>query len=362
MQNLTWISDKWWVIQLFVIVLGTLLLHYIESRIYKRIYPKLQKTSSVWDDALLFSLHKPVGFLIWALGLTFALAVVAGHAKDSYILNLVAPIRNMSILVLFIWFLIRLITCIENNLTAKKKLKPHGLDITTTHAICQLFRASIVITGALIALQMFGVPISGVWAFGGFGGLTVGFAAKDLLANFFGGLMIYLDRPFVVGEWIRSPDKEIEGVVEHIGWRLTKIRTFDKRPLFVPNGMFSTISVENPSRMSNRRIKTIINLRYDDVEKIPIILQDVENMLKAHPEIDTKQTLMVNLVECATWSLNFMIYTFTKTTNWAEYQKVRQDIFIKVLAIVAAHNAECAFPTSTIHIPEGIDMYQQQGK
>ena len=190
------------------------------------------------------------------------------------------------------------------------------------------------------------------------GGLAVGFAAKDMLANFFGGLMIYLDRPFSVGDWIKSPDKEIEGTVEHIGWRLTRIRTFDKRPLFVPNGMFSTISVENPSRMTNRRIKAIINLRYDDANKIAIILKDIENMLGKHPAIDTEQTLMVNLVECASWSLNFMLYAFTKTTKWAEFQAVRQDVFIKVLEIVDSHGAECAFPTSTVHIPD-IDQIQQ---
>ena len=103
-------------------------------------------------------------------------------------------------------------------------------------------------------MQALGYSISGVLAFGGIGGIAVGFAAKDLLANFFGGLMIYLDRPFSVGDWIRSPDKNIEGTVEEIGWRLTRIRTFDKRPLYVPNSTFTQISVENPSRMLNRRI------------------------------------------------------------------------------------------------------------
>ena len=86
-------------------------------------------------------------------------------------------------------------------------------------------------------------------AFGGIGGIAIGFAAKDLLANFFGALMIFLDRPFSIGDWIRSPDREIEGVVEDIGWRSTKIRTFDKRPLFIPNSAFASLTVENASKM-----------------------------------------------------------------------------------------------------------------
>ena len=86
-----------------------------------------------------------------------------------------------------------------------------------------------------------------------------------------------------MGDWVRSPDRNIEGTVEYIGWRLTRIRTFDKRPLYVPNGTFLTISVENPSRMQHRRIKTNIGLRYDDAKKIPVILTDIEKYVETTP-------------------------------------------------------------------------------
>ena len=107
------------------------------------------------------------------------------------------------------------------------------------------------------------------------GGIAVGFAARDLLANLFGGLTIYLDRPFSVGDWIRSPDRQIEGVVERIGWRSTVVRRFDKRPLYVPNSVFSTVVVENPSRMTNRRIYETIGLRYDDARVVGAITDAV---------------------------------------------------------------------------------------
>jgi MscS family membrane protein len=135
-----------------------------------------------------------------------------------------------------------------------------------------LLRVSVIITAILVALQSLGFNISAVLAFGGIGGIAVGFAAKDLLANFFGGLMIYLDRPFSVGDWIRSPDRSIEGTVEKIGWRLTSIRTFDKRPLYIPNSMFANISVENPSRMTHRRIYETIGVRYEDNKHLPSLL------------------------------------------------------------------------------------------
>src|SRR5690606_7863144 len=156
---------------------------------------------------------------------------------------------------------------------------------TTVRAIGKLLRATVIITAGLIVLQLFGYSISGVLAFGGIGGIAVGFAAKDLLANFFGGLMIYLDRPFAVGDWIRSPDREVEGTVEYIGWRLSRIRTFDQRPLYVPNSVFMNIAVQNPSRMTNRRIFENVGIRYEDGDKMAAIIDNVRTMLENHAEI-----------------------------------------------------------------------------
>ena len=176
------------------------------------------------------------------------------------------------------------------------------------------------------------------------------------VSNLLSPLMVYLDRPFSVGDWIRSPDREIEGTVERIGWRLTVIRTFDKRPLYVPNSVFANIAVENPSRMTNRRIYETIGIRYADVDKMELITADVESMLRQHPEIDTSHTLMVNFVSFAPSSMDFFVYTFTKTTVWTEFHKIKQDVLLKIEDIISGHGAEIAFPTSTVHVPDGVDM------
>jgi MscS family membrane protein len=201
-----------------------------------------------------------------------------------------------------------------------------------------------------MALQSVGVTISGLLAFGGIGGIAVGFAAKDLLANFFGGLSIYLDRPFTIGDWVRSPDREIEGTVEDIGWRLTRIRTFDQRPLYVPNAVFSQISLENPSRMFNRRIYETIGLRYQDADKIPAIIEQVKHMLEQHDDIDPSRTLIVNFVSFGPSSLDFFVYTFTKTTVWVDFHQIKQDVLLKILDIIHANGADVAFPTRTLHV------------
>ncbi|MGD2006292.1 MAG: mechanosensitive ion channel family protein, partial [Pseudomonadales bacterium] len=249
------------------------------------------------------------------------------------------------------WFVIRLVRNYEQALISGAK-GAGRIDRTTAEAIGRLLRIAVLITAALIILQTFGFSLSGVLAFGGVGGIAVGFAAKDLLSNFFGGFFIYTDRPFVVGDWIRSPDRDIEGTVEHIGWRLTRIRTFDKRPLYVPNSTFLSVALENPSRMTHRRIYETIGVRYDDASKVPGIIQQVEAMLRSHPEIDTTQTLIVNFNQFGASSLDFFVYTFTNTTDWVQYHRIKQDVLLQILNIVEQAGAECAFPTTTVHLAQ----------
>lgn len=344
-----------WIGKVFLVVFGALLLDFLQRRVLGRLREKLERTENPWDDAFFKALSRPLSILIWVLGIAFAARIVAAQT-ESEIFSLVTPLRNIGVIAILAWFLSRLITRVQNNIVAISQRNKHGIDVTTADAIGKLLRVSVYITATLVALQTLGFSISGVLAFGGIGGIAVGFAARDLLANFFGGLMIYMDRPFSVGDWVRSPDRDIEGTVEEIGWRLTRIRTFDKRPLYVPNSTFTSIAVENPSRMWNRRIKETIGIRYDDAKKMKPIVADVEEMLRGHPDIDDSQILMVNFDAFAPSSLDFFVYTFTRTTNWSEYHQVKQDVLLKIIDIIDRHGAEIAFPTSTLHVPEPVTL------
>lgn len=351
--------SHFWVVRIFFVVLITVIIHGIEIIFYKRAYRRVIKKYNFWDNALLKSLHRPLGFLIWIWSISYIalIAKTSGHTSShtsAIIFHDIQSARNLAVLCITVWFVLRFFHGVERSLLTGK-FRHKKIDATAVHAIRQLLSALAVISTILAGMEMLGLPISGLVAFGGIGGAAIAFSAKDVLANFFGGLMVYLDRPFKVGDWIRSPDRQIEGNVEQIGWRLTRIRTFDRRPLYVPNYVFSTIAVENPSRMSNRRIYTNIGLRYEDATKISAILKDVEKMLRNHAEIDTSQQLIVNLVEFGPSSLNFMIYTFTKTTKWVKFQAIQQDVFLKVIEIIDAHGAQCAFPTTTLHLPEGFN-------
>jgi len=336
-----------WVGEIFLITLGTGVVRFVVKLLLDRFARRLEDTHNLYDDALLEAGRRPLGYAIWIFGISWA-AEVAGSNSDSDIFNYISPAREVVVIWLLVWFAVRFIRAVEEALQADHSR--YDIDQTTVLAISKLLRASVIITGVLMALQGLGFSVSGVLAFGGIGGIAVGFASRDLLANFFGALMIFLDRPFSVGDWIRSPDKDIEGTVEEIGWRLTRIRTFDQRPLYVPNAIFTSISVENPSRMFNRRIYETIGVRYDDLDALPKIVADVKQMLENHPEIDQKRTLMVNFVEFGASSLDFFVYTFTKTVVWTDFHAIKEDVLLKIADIIRSHGAQVAFPTRTVEL------------
>ena len=347
------IAELGWGLEVFVIVTATLVVRYAAMRLLRVLGKHLQKTRNVWDDALLEAARKPLSYFILIFGIAWVIEISDGYFQT----ELFSPenldlVRQLVFIALVAVFLIKFISLSESRILIKLKkeeLSDQGsIDPTTLLALAKLIRLSIVISAVLVALPTVGIEITALLAFGGVGGLAVGFAAQDLLSNFFGGLMIYLDRPFTIGDWIRSPDREIEGTVETIGWRLTVVRTFDKRPLYIPNSVFTTLTVENPSRMSNRRIKETIGIRYQDASKMGDIVAEVKSMLEKHEEIDSSQTLIVNFNAYSASSLDFFIYSFTKTTNWIRYHEIKQDVMLRIIQIVHSHKADFAFPTTTV--------------
>lgn len=352
------LSEAWRVsIVVFALVLGTATIAYIAGHGIGALENKFSKTNNIWDDALLHAMRAPVVAFVWLQGVYWA-AEVAHHYSSAEIFKANGILLQVGFIFIFVWALLRAIKELENILVSPVKMKK-PMDYTTVNAISKLSRAVVIITAVLISLQSLGYSLSGVLAFGGVGGIAVGFAAKDLLANFFGGFVIHLDRPFKVGDWIRSPDRKIEGTVEHIGWRVTTIRTFDKRPLYVPNATFTTIAVENPSRMTNRRISETIGIRYADVSQMATIVADIRSMLEKHDDIDGNQTLIVNFLAFSHSSLDIMVYAFTKTTQWVRFHEVKQDVLLKISDVIEGHGGQVAFPTQTIHFGDESRLPEQ---
>lgn len=336
-----------WSVQIGVIVLATICCNLLLLRLLSFLAQLAQKTSSLWQGAVMQAARVPMSFMVWLWSISAA-TLLLRKASPAQVFVHLGVARAVLLTLIVALFAIRLIGNMEIRL-----LRPHNgkqaVDATTVRAMGKLLRLVVFVLGTLMCLQTFGVSISGVLAFGGVGAMAIGFAAKDMLANFFGGLMVYLDRPFSVGDHIRfTSTKDIDGVVEDIGWRMTRIRNSEKRPLYIPNSLFASAVVENFSRMSHRHLNQTVGLRYDDAAKITAICDDVRHMLQTHPDIDNSQRLVVHFNAYNTSSLDLMVYCFTKATQFDRFHAVKQDVMLKIMDIVASHGTEFAFPTQTV--------------
>ncbi len=336
--------------QIALILLIALSLLFIKNKIIMVFTGISKKTATDFDDIVLTSLQKPLTYLIVLLSFTFiidALNLSYQFFTDFH----TSKIIYVLVVFLIAWTLVRILDNYYNSKTFLKNLKDDddAIVIEQTYEITiRVFKIIIIAIALLMLMQEFGVSISGLLAFGGVGGLVVGLAAKDLLSNFFGGLMIYFDRPFKVGEFIKSPDRNIEGIVESIGWRLTVVRTFSKNVLYIPNSAFSNIIVENATRMTNRRINEVIGLRYEDLEKIPEIVKKVRSYLDDKKGIDHSNKPVVYFKSFSASSCDFFIYAFTNTKDWREFLQIKEDVLYETSKIISEHNAAIAFPTTTI--------------
>lgn len=335
------------------IVLGVTVVVSLAIRVVLR---RLLRARKPLGNVIVAALAAPAQYLIWVVGVMLALGFTQLTASES-LWKVLQTGRSILVIVIIAWFFLRLIshgcTALEAHSGTKR------FDAGAVDAVSKLLRLVIVIIALLMLMQTLGVSIAGLLTFGGIGGIAIGFAAQDMLANFFGGLMIYLDKPFKRGEWIRSPDRELEGIVEEIGWRVTRIRNFDSRPLYVPNSAFSSVAIENVSRMTNRRIYETIGVRYDDATAVNGIVDDVRSYLQGHTGIDQDQTLVVSFTAFAPSSLDFFIFCYTKTCAGPEYHKVKQEVMLHILSIIEKHGAECAFPTTTLHLANASELYTQ---
>ncbi|MEE4303125.1 MAG: mechanosensitive ion channel family protein [Wenzhouxiangella sp.] len=340
-----------WAFKAFAVILGALLLELVYRIFVNRLDRLAGKSGHMWDDAVVYAGKRPVSLLIWWQGLIIAARIIAPNtdmfAFDPTWLDMG---QQLGLVVAATWFFFRLTSGFEKAFVEERRKRDEHVDLTTVTVLGRIVRIAFVLTGVLTALSILEIPISGFLAAGGVGGIAVGLAARDLLANFFGGFTVFMDRPFSVGDWVRSPDREIEGVVEHIDWRITTIRKFDKRPMYVPNATFTTVTLENPSRMTHRRIAEHIGVRYDDFGVLRKVVAEIREYIMNHEALDTTQTTMVHFDRFGASSLDIMIYCFTKTVVWTEYHEVREDVLVGVGEIIESHGAEIAFPTRTLKV------------
>lgn len=236
-------------------------------------------------------------------------------------------INNISTSIFIAMYTMKIIDIIAVNIYKNRhKHKQYNINI---NFITKIAKFIIFVIAFLTILGTLGINITGILAFGGIGSIAAGMAAKDLMSNFFGFLILLLDKPFKIGDHIFSPDKDIEGEVIKIGVRITKILNNDKIPIYIPNNIFSTIIVRNNTKMLNRRIVETLYIRHhqNDIEDI---YSSLKIIIETHPNVDNALLLLFSISNI---DLNFFkldMKIFVNTTLLKESLEIRQDILLKM--------------------------------
>lgn len=306
---------------------------------------------SEWVATLSNRLCLPIIWIIWGCSILFVIEIFIPAENFVLTKERLLQIRRLFLTLGAGWILIRSKNGLETVLLKRLKSKKSNKANRALYlAMWRLSTIVLFVSLALLILDTIGVSLTTLLALGGVGALGISLAASDVAKNFFGGFMIYIQRNFAIGDWIYSSNKNFEGTVEQIGWYNTRIRSFERRPIFIPNSLITDAIVENPGRMYNRRIKADIGIRYADIKSLKAIIEDIKKTLQENPAIAQDQALMVHFVRFASSSLDINIYCFTKTTVWKEWRDITQEVLLKVGDIIESHGAEIAFPTQTLHL------------
>jgi MscS family membrane protein len=338
MKNLTY------AIEALLIFLTFLLLRKVFTRYILTWLQKLtSRTTSKLDDKMLLACERPMRALFVILGLYLALL----YLPLSPVLNVLCSQVFRSLLVILIaWGFYDF--CGSNSLLSEELKDKLNMDNMLIHFFSNVARFIIIALAVVIIAQEWNYDVNGFIAGLGLGGLAFALAAKDALANIFGGIVIIMEKPFVIGDWIAVP--EVEGVVESISFRSTKIRSFSQALITIPNSTLASEAITNHSRMGKRRISFYLGLTYDTPKnKVEHCVQRLKQMLAEHPGIHP-ETILVSFEVFNESSLDIFIYCFTHTTIWSEYLETKQDVNLKIMAILEDEEISIAFPSRSIYL------------
>ncbi|WP_417513873.1 mechanosensitive ion channel family protein [Minwuia sp.] len=309
-----------------------------------------QRTETTVDDQILEAMRGPLRFTFIVAGLFFASRVAPlPEAVDDYVVKI---IRSLIAFTIF-WAIYRMAVPLSFLLdTAMNAMRGQDLGEALKKFAIRVFRVIIVVLGVAAILEEWDFDIAAVLGGLGLVGMAVAFGAQNLIANLFGGLVIFLDKIFVEGHWIRSND--VEGTVEKIGFRTTKIRRFDKALVTVPNSTLADEAVTNFSMMTNRRIYWMIGVEYRTTqEQLIQIVEGINDYVRNGEDFETDPNRVSTLIHVDSFndsSIDIMLYCFTKTTKWAVWMEVKERLLYHIKELVEEAGTGFAFPSSSLYV------------
>lgn len=340
-----------WLISIAVGIGITAILSLVLRKIVAFVKKKTANTQGFWKRKIHRIIHLPLQVAIWGVGVAYAIDMVFTHFGLPGLEKYIRPLKAAFIAGALTWIALRWIrTAFEH---WAKKSQRLGVAPGTIYAISKLVSFVVSVLGFLIIFSIFGFNILPLLTFGGIGVAGIAFAAQDFIANFFGGAMLHFTRTFSIGDMIVIPSKDnFEGVVKEIGWYITVVEDYYRRPVYFPNALFSKSHVINESRRSHRRIKGTITLRYDDLPNIESIVNELQDKIKAHPDVDETQSFSIQLSNYGDYGIDIFYYLLTNEVRYLRFLEVKQQVFLIMNEVVQKYGAEFCYPTHNVNLSQ----------
>ena len=359
---------------LLIILFFRLINRYLLTIIINFISKIFIKKETILEESVLYYLKDAISSpLIYSLYLFSIQISIFILIKDQILINQIMPWINTLYMALLTWAIYATlnnsITIYAQNLLEKYQNVRKEMIVF----ILKIIKVLLILVVILFLFTQLGIDVKAIAASLGVGGIAIALAAKDTLANFFASLNIMTDNSFSQGDWIKTDD--FEGTVVDIRMRTTRIRTFDNAMITVPNSQIANAHILNWSkRIIGRRIKMSIGLTYENkMEDIVNLKNDIFDMLLSHPKIATnkninisrtkafeaikmedldgvKNTLLVYVDEFGAFSINILVYCFSRSPVWEDWLETKEDVMIEIAKLVEKNNCEFAYPTQMIHL------------
>ena len=305
---------------------------------------KVEKTDTVLDDKLYKVLEHPLQLLI-AIFAYYIAATILSNAELQEVFN---NITRTAITLLVFWTIYRSADVYGDILEKKAEKHKEGIGAAITSLLIKIFKIVLIAIALMTVAQQWGFNAMAIFASFGILGAGIALSSQDTIKHFWGSIVLFGDRPFKIGDWITVGS--VDGVVEEIGIRSTKIRTFEKSIIAVPNGTLATSNILNWSVRPKRRIKMTLGISYDTTTKqMQSILNDIREYLKNNDDIHPEQ-ILVYFSEFAESSLNILVYCFTKNPSWEPWLKAREEVYLELMKIVENNGSTIAFPSQSVYI------------
>ncbi len=336
----------WQLIGILILVAISFIIYKLFTLLFEKIILNLlNRGKRRFVSKTIIPVAKPISFLLIFLLLSILVPVLQlPITMNKYLILSLRAIWPIFAIVFFY----RLVDVVSIYFTRLAEKTESSLDDQLVPMVRKILKTFIIVIGILFILDNLNFDITGIIAGLSIGGLAFALAAQDTLKNFFGSIMIFVDKPFQVGDWITSG--EVDGTVEEVGFRSTRVRTFRNSVTYIPNGVIADRMIDNHGLRVYRRFYTQLALTYDTpVELIEVFVQGLKEIVKAHPKT-RKDYYEVHLNEMADFSLNIMFYIFFKVPSWSEELQSRHEILISIISLAKELGVNFAFPTQTLHM------------